>query len=575
MWNIVNLAILLCFFGRSVGHLDCYPDYCQNSTILTPIPGFQCLLTKVQKGEDCTKLTFENSHHKASNPDSDKITLRAYTYKEYITEKSEVKVTAFNLSLANASFHGLITRYQNLLNPNESACRHIVLYGNETHPAPKDLYVSCPFSNNSFESFPYQLDILVISETYNYSKRYIFNVPRQKFTGEGVSVKAYTPFVYIDVSYAPLLSLHIQGLPESFNVSEYKVWLINRNTDTVEYKNVLSTTSNQHLTFGYNFTALTGEFYFNVSAIHPDCGDNGCVNTTTPLIIIPETTDRLLIMIISTVWIPPVMLYVLYHLYKLYRKEGSKRRRKPTCLLIYSPTRLTHINAMNELAKYLRNSNVTVIDMLGITDATGKDLRDCWNAAFPSADVVLVAASPPPKKPTVSFIYRDNDNDLLKLVRENQCQRDKRYYIVQLPYCKPEDMPEETRHMTRFCLPKELPKLVKVIHKMERVGSISVSDKEFLDSVKLAKLEILEEDANSTREARETENLLTSESERMPEKHRPISIATKGNVVSQTFATNINELNLLGENEPDGDATFTAKSLLKNTGSFCIDELNL
>lgn len=33
-----------------------------------------------------------------------------------------------------------------------------------------------------------------------------------------------------------------------------------------------------------------------------------------------ETSHRLLIMIISTVWIPPVILYVLYHLYKLYRK---------------------------------------------------------------------------------------------------------------------------------------------------------------------------------------------------------------------------------------------------------------
>lgn len=75
---------------------------------------------------------------------------------------------------------------------------------------------------------------------------------------------------------------------------------------------------------------------------------------------------------------------------------------------------------------------------------------------------------------------------------------------MHLPYCKPDDLPEEMRHSKRFCLPKELPKLVKVIHKMEHAVCGSVSDKEFLDSVKLAKLEILEEDSNMVKETRET-----------------------------------------------------------------------
>lgn len=106
-------------------------------------------------------------------------------------------------------------------------------------------------------------------------------------------------------------------------------------------------------------------------------------------------------MIISTVWIPPVILYVLYHLYKLYKKgkiatfakyfckyrvaieiymfssysfvEVSKRRRIPKCLLVYSPTRLSHINVMIELAKYLRICDVNaMIDMLDVTDTTDK-----------------------------------------------------------------------------------------------------------------------------------------------------------------------------------------------------------
>ena len=181
-----------------------------------------------------------------------------------------------------------------------------------------------------------------------------FNVDRFSricpISGEDVSIKEYRPFVYIDVSYAPLLSLHVQPLPEVYNVTGYKVWLINNDTDFAKAFNM---TSEQD--FRYNFTAHTGVFYFKVAAMHLECGDYGCVNSTTPFIIIreynnhvhiitslnienvesciiliivfcfffsfaEETSHRLLIMIISTVWIPPVILYVLYHLYKLYRK---------------------------------------------------------------------------------------------------------------------------------------------------------------------------------------------------------------------------------------------------------------
>lgn len=96
-----------------------------------------------------------------------------------------------------------------------------------------------------------------------------------------------------------------------------------------------------------------------------------------------------------------MILYVLYHLYKLYKKgkiatfakyfckyrvvieiymfasysfvEVLKRRRIPKCLLVYSPTRLSHINVMIELAKYLRICDVNaMIDMLDVTDTTDK-----------------------------------------------------------------------------------------------------------------------------------------------------------------------------------------------------------
>ncbi|XP_017789355.1 PREDICTED: uncharacterized protein LOC108571752 isoform X2 [Habropoda laboriosa] len=574
MRRLVNFAMLLCCLNRSVAATHCYPDYCRNVTKLVSTPGFQCLLTNVQKNGDCSILTtFEGFSHDPPEGAAVKFSLRAYTYKQ-----PGVKVTAFNLSVTNPDFYGLVTRYQNLLNESESACRYVKLYGNETHPPPDEFYVSCPFSNESYESIPYRLDYLVTGERYNYSKRYIFNVPIHRF---------------IDVSHAPLLSLHVQPLPEAYNVTKYNIWLINNDTDSVTFTGVFSTTSKQDIR--YNFTAHTGVFYFKVSPVHSDCGqEGGCANSTTPFIII-QTSHRLLIMIISTVWIPPVILYVLYHLYKLYRKgkiamfvsfrldtfraipfttfppcmflEASKRREKPKCLLVYSPTRLSHINVMIELAKYLRICNINaMIDMLDVTDTTGKDPEYWCKAAFRNADVVLIATSPPAKRPAVSTIYRNTDNYLLRLVKEqnNQEQKEKRYYIVQLPYCKSDDVPEETRHFKKLCLPKELPKLVNMIHKEERVKSVSsVSDKEFLDSVKLAKLEILEKDANVGKDERETENLLTVENR------------ADDNAMSQSFGTNIDELNLLGERSKEDEEVWTRKSSKNDISGFRIDELNL
>lgn len=106
------------------------------------------------------------------------------------------------------------------------------------------------------------------------------------FVGEGVDVKKYTPFVYVDISYAPLFSLRIQNLPERYNVTKYRVWLINEDLNSVVNTNVFSTTNQQDN--WYNFTEHTGTFFFKVSAVHPDCGEYGCANSSTPSIIISK-----------------------------------------------------------------------------------------------------------------------------------------------------------------------------------------------------------------------------------------------------------------------------------------------
>ncbi|CAL7948030.1 unnamed protein product [Xylocopa violacea] len=597
MRRLVNFAMLLVYFIRGATASYCYSDcFYPNATKRIAAPGFQCSSAQLPGDEDCTDLTFEDYSHYVPEGEIAKFSLRAYTYK--------YKRVAFNLSVTNADFCELVVHFQMLNNQNHSARTRIKLYGNETEAAPKQLDVSCLFSNETSRNPLYRLDYFVIRGKDKYSKRYIFNEPLYRFIREDASIKEYRPFVYADVSniLRRCVSIHIQPLPETYNVTWYKIWLIKNDTNAARTFNV----TGKH-DFWYNFDDEAGVFYFKVAPMHSECGYYGCANSSTPNFIITEPSRRLLIMIISTVWIPPVLLYALYHLiYKLYRKEAFKRGRKPKCLLIYSPSRLLHVNAMMELAKYLRTCNIdAMIDVLDATDNTDKNAERWYDDAFRSADTVLVATSPPPKKLAVSAVYQNStDSYLLKLVKENQSERGKRCYIVQLPYCKADDVPEETRHLRRFSLPKELSSLVNVIYRTERVKYLStVSDEEFLNSVKLANDEIVDEGPNVARDEEETgksfirvrvhfqrmsityyamlvfffflflfsETLITLRNVAVPNNE---IFWSDGDGVSQSLATNINGLYLLGEKAESKKECIRESS--RNDGrAISIEKLNL
>jgi len=78
---------------------------------------------------------------------------------------------------------GLVTRYQNIDNAEENACRYVNLYGNVSQLG--DFYVSCPFSDAAFEGSAYRLQYLVIdNENHTYNKKYVFRVPQHELIGE-------------------------------------------------------------------------------------------------------------------------------------------------------------------------------------------------------------------------------------------------------------------------------------------------------------------------------------------------------------------------------------------------------
>ncbi|XP_066584361.1 uncharacterized protein [Prorops nasuta] len=578
--------IPLCFFSKIVFASYCYPDYCQRSNVtpIEPVPGIHCLLTPIQKNEasNCIHLRFENVNHISPLKDTVKVKLSAY-----VIHVSQQKLTAFNLSLTDVNFNSLITRYQSLADETLSACRYINLYRNETHPAPTELYVSCPFADQSFENVPYHLEYLVTGDDYEYSKKLVFTVPNHNHIDEyETNIKKFAPFIYADVSDTSILTIYIQPAPIRLNVLKYRIWLINNDTNLIiDMKTVLAY-EDQHIQ--HNFTVHEGVHYFKVSAVHPNCGEDGCINSTTPFISIRQHSHRLLIMIISVVWIPPVILYAFYHIFKIYKRKISqiRRQRRPYCLLMYTPSHAAHVNVMATLTKYLRCCNINaMLDIFDIPESKNKDPFLWCNNAFDNAEIILIATSPSLRQNEPPTIYQNIDNHILRLLKENYSQRDKRYYIIQLPYCKASDIPEEAKHFKRLKLPEHLSKLVKTIHNIDYFGFHNVSDHDLQESIRSAILEIKENetvtpitDVNNDNflmvageRTKECEQGFSREASEADSSDKPEIIPDK---IYQTFSTNINELNLLGENVEEGE-TLIRNPKTTTECEFRIDKLNL
>lgn len=88
------------------------------------------------------------------------------------------------------------------------------------------------------------------------------------------------------------------------------------------------------------------------------------------------------------------------------------------------------------------------------------------------------------------------DSQALRLLKENYPRRNKRYFALQFPYCKADDIPREARQFKRFSMPDELDKLVRTIHEVELMRNFIAPEKDFVDSVKLAKLQIVHTERN-------------------------------------------------------------------------------
>ncbi|XP_057325549.1 uncharacterized protein LOC130667741 isoform X1 [Microplitis mediator] len=575
----ILVIFIFCFLTSIHASKECYSGFCHKTTTDFPTEEPRCLITPIKKDIDCVNFKFHNLERTFSTkiPFAD-IKLSAYvaTFPEYHT-----KVTAFNLTINNAAFNRMTTRYQEL-GARKSYCRHIQLRGLKEINKLPNLFISCPFSNSSFEGIPYRLEYLIAGDNYEYSKKLVFQVPDHLSIDENIeNVQNYVPFFYIEVSDAKI-SIHIQSVPDKFNVTTYRIWMINNDTNLIKSFD-LTANGKKHLK--YDFLITEGVHYFKVSAMHPDCGDYGCVNSTSPVISTKQPTRRLLIMIVSVVWIPPVILYAIYYFYKLYQKREIFKRinRKPNCLLVYSPTHLAHISVISDLAKYLKNCNINaMMDVLDIPETDTKDPGLWCNAAFHKADVIAVVTSPRLRDTNIPIIYRNIDNHALRLIKENYSWNNKRYITIEFPYCKPDDIPEEAIVFKKFNIPENLEKLIHYVHNTDYIQFYDVSSKNLLKSIEVAMTEITKEIYVKSKSLIENDNLLpvntTSVIKTVVSENRVQPDESSNDIEdcknSHCFTTKISELNLLGE-DLKTDMITCEYTFPKTDSEFHIDRLDL
>ncbi|KAL2719012.1 hypothetical protein V1478_011431, partial [Vespula squamosa] len=420
---------------------------------------------------------------------STRIHLFAYVTR---TGRYKEKMTAFKLLPTISNYHRITTRYQNA-KENISVCSHIGIYRhNVTQSMTNRFSVSCLPKNRYWEGTIYSLEYFISGEKFDNTRKLLLKIPHHETIDERNKITEYVPFIYVDVTDALLFTLYVQPVPKKFNVSAFRIWLINNSTGLTIDVTMAQPKYGQYLE--YNFSILDGLYYFRVAALHPSCGPYGCINATSPFISIKDASHRVLIMIISVIWIPPVILYALYNVYKLCKSTVSKGRKKPNCLIVYSPTRESHITVMVELTKYLRECNINaMIDMLDISEPVPQDIEFWCKTAFNCADTILIVTSPPSNK-LVRTMFENIDNYILQLIRENFGLTDKKYYILQLPYCKPTDIPDDALRFQRFYMPDELAKLVKTVHNFDYVRFFGLSNKDLLlQSIKLAEIEMLDD----------------------------------------------------------------------------------
>jgi hypothetical protein len=97
----------------------------------------------------------------------------------------------------------------------------------------------------------------------------------------------WTPFLYVDVSESPSLTVRWQQAPLNFGVRKYELKVYDRNE--LKETKVFIITDEEELSYKYSEHFPTyGEYKFEVRVLHDSCKNGVCPVSQSPEIVVGE-----------------------------------------------------------------------------------------------------------------------------------------------------------------------------------------------------------------------------------------------------------------------------------------------
>ncbi|XP_046752763.1 uncharacterized protein LOC124416007 [Diprion similis] len=511
--------------------------------------GKSCLLN-----DECPDLSaFNLDNLDRSEVDTEQFELRVIDWPE-----TYYHATILNLTVTNIHFNKMEILFQ--YTKDKKIYQAIDLSHLAAKNLPKQLSWLFPVTDEDC-LYDATLQILVELGSTNYLKQYRIKMPKSQPNEQCQAIHDRSLFTYVDITEWDKVRLHLQPLPAECNVTEYKVEFCEFVVDG-NCKPVADCSSNK--TGIWEWQPLTKEninYFFRVKPISSKCSPE-CTAASSAAFMKRPSPTKLIIMIVGVGCIPIVMFFALRQIYVYWIKHHQLpllRARKPYCLLTYDATHDIHINVMTKLAEYLRSCDINA--MIDVLDAPKDPLKNpsLWcTSAFKMASTVIVAKSPPrDNSVTVTrSIYRNLNQHAQRLIEEDYHRKEKRYFVIEFPYCKPDSIHLEAYSYKRFKMPKDLDDLVDEIHNAT-YSKLCPRDKgDFLKSLNMAKDSIPVPNPTLDKKPISSENISRCSLENCDQndiypKARNVDecaifMTCKNDDTKRFYATDIGELELLG-----------------------------
>lgn len=434
--------------------------YCENKSVscdsqlvnLTDAEGSVCT---IEAPGACSTWTFSSGYPTRTG------TVRLIAFPE--CEETH-GFSVLKILFKDVKWNTLQFRFMEYQNESRTFCRRFTVSPYYSIP---ELFYDCRWTVKSDFDKTFIFQYEAQNKLYREAGKYWFKLPSYSeldLTNKR-DLTQWTPFLYVDVSESPALTVRWLQAPQNFGISKYELKVYDK--DELKETKVFSSTNEEELSYTYSeYFPKYGEYKFEVRLHNDSCKNCTYRSSESPVINVGDSAKWALAVGVIGGLVVTCLLGAIWYSWKRMSKR-PKTVKPPKLLIIYTQSNASHINVVEELAQYLRNfCNVdALLDKLDIPKTKTQDPYEWYNDAFDHLDFVMVVSSPPKCCNQVG-LYRDVENIALRLLKNKFSDHNFRYQVfsVLLPYCTEQDIPNEVKHFLKFRLIKDWDKMLWFIH---------------------------------------------------------------------------------------------------------------